>query len=184
MSNKAATVDATAGDLTVRHATLENAPSVPGRRSFFQYRDLGVTEASGGKLRAQVMQSIEGMNEPTGWHYHECDGQFVYMLKGWVDLEFETGEKIRVNAGESLFIPGGLKHNETALSDDSGRGPPVFPGASPPGDVQFLWLDRLVRTPPATARWPQASVRRRHKPSEIWPLYLRPMGQRYRILLT
>ncbi len=119
MSNKAATVDATESDLTLRHATLENAPSVPGRRSFFKYRDLGVTEASCGKLRAQVMQSIDGMTEPTGWHYHVCDGQFVYMLKGWVDLEFETGERVRVNAGESLFIPGGRKHNETALSDDS-----------------------------------------------------------------
>jgi uncharacterized cupin superfamily protein len=105
--------------MSVRHATLANAPLVDGRRTFFQYRDLGVTDASAGKLRAQVMQSIDGMNEPTGWHYHVCEGQFVYMLKGWADLEFETGEKIRVSAGESLFIPGGLKHNETALSDDS-----------------------------------------------------------------
>ena len=104
---------------SLRHSTKDNAPLVDGRRSFFKYRDLGVTEASNGKLRAQVMQSVEGMTEPTGWHYHVCDGQFVYMLKGWVDLEFETGEKIHVSEGESLFIPGGLKHNETALSDDS-----------------------------------------------------------------
>ena len=104
---------------SLRHATLENAPLVEGRRTFFKYRDLGVTEASAGKLRAQVMQTVATMKEPTGWHYHICDGQFVYMLKGWVDLEFETGEKIRVHEGESLFVPGGLKHNETALSDDS-----------------------------------------------------------------
>ena len=105
--------------MNLKHATLENAPLVDGRRSFFKYRDLGVTGASSGKLRAQVMQSIDGMNEPTGWHYHVCDGQFVYMLKGWVDLEFETGEKVRVSEGESLYIPGGMRHNETALSDDS-----------------------------------------------------------------
>ena len=105
--------------MSVRHATKSNAPLVPGRREFFNYRDLGVTQASAGKLRAQVMQSKAGMTEPTGWHYHECEGQFVYLLKGWVDLEFETGEQLRVGAGESLFIPGGLKHNETALSQDS-----------------------------------------------------------------
>ena len=120
MSSKVATAkNTTATATSLRHATKDNAPLVPGRRSFFKYRDLGVTEASNGKLRAQVMQTVAQMKEPTGWHYHECDGQFVYMLKGWVDLEFESGEKLRVSEGESLFIPGGLKHNETALSDDS-----------------------------------------------------------------
>ncbi len=64
------------------------------------------------------MSAVTGMTEPTGWHYHVCEGQFVYILKGWVDLEFETGEKLHVKAGESLFIPGGMLHNETSTSDD------------------------------------------------------------------
>ncbi|MFT5173571.1 MAG: quercetin dioxygenase-like cupin family protein [Gammaproteobacteria bacterium] len=120
MSSEARNIEDAPAPLTsLRHATKDNAPLVEGRRTFFKYRDLGVTEASNGKLRAQVMQTVADMKEPTGWHYHECDGQFVYILKGWVDLEFETGEKLRVSEGESLFIPGGLKHNETALSSDS-----------------------------------------------------------------
>jgi quercetin dioxygenase-like cupin family protein len=104
--------------MSIAHATVASAPSVPGRRSFMTYRDLGVMGASNGVLRAQTMKIVADMTEPTGWHYHTCEGQFVYALKGWVDLEFETGEKIRVKQGESLFIPGGLKHNETATSDD------------------------------------------------------------------
>ena len=100
------------------HATPEGAPNVPGRRDFFTYQDLGVTEASLGKLRAQTMTAIRGMTEPTGWHYHDCEGQFIYALKGWVTLEFETGETIRLEQGESLFIPGGLRHNEIGTSDD------------------------------------------------------------------
>jgi mannose-6-phosphate isomerase-like protein (cupin superfamily) len=100
------------------HATLETAPFVPGRRTFLQYRDLGVTDATHGAMRAQVMSAITGMTEPTGWHYHVCDGQFVYALQGWVDLEFETGELLRLKAGESLFIPGGMRHNEIRTSDD------------------------------------------------------------------
>ncbi len=100
------------------HHDLATAPEVGGRRDFFTYRDLGVTEASRGKLRAQTMKSRRGMTEPTGWHYHVCDGQFIYALGGWVDLEFETGETVRVEAGQSLYIPGGLRHNETAASDD------------------------------------------------------------------
>ena len=100
------------------HATPETAPSVQGRRDFFTYQDLGVTEASLGKPRAQTMTAIRGMTEPTGWHYHDCEGQFIYSLKGWVELEFETGDTIRLEEGESLFIPGGMRHNEIGTSDD------------------------------------------------------------------
>jgi quercetin dioxygenase-like cupin family protein len=64
------------------------------------------------------MAAITGMTAPTGWHYHVCDGQFVYALQGWVDLEFETGERLRLEAGESLFIPGGLRHNELRTSEE------------------------------------------------------------------
>ncbi len=70
------------------------------------------------EMKAQIMTASKGLSRPTGWHHHECDSQFVYVLKGWVDLEFETGEKIRVEAGHSLFIPGGLRHNETATAEE------------------------------------------------------------------
>ena len=96
----------------------ENAPQVPGRREFFTYIDLGVTAASQGRMRAQLTRATSGMTQPTGWHYHTCKSQFVYALRGWVDLEFEDGTKVRVKAGDSIFIPGGLRHNETATSDD------------------------------------------------------------------
>ncbi len=91
---------------------------VEGRRSFFKYRDLGVTGASSGWMRAQVMSTVTGMTQPTGWHYHVCEGQLVYALKGFVELEFEDGTNCRLEAGDSCFIPGGLKHNELRTSDD------------------------------------------------------------------
>ncbi len=99
------------------YATPETAPLVPGRRSFFQYRDLGVTEATEGRMRAQLTIATGEMQQ-TGWHYHLCDAQFIYTVRGWVDLVFEDGRHIRVGAGESLLIPGGLKHNELAISED------------------------------------------------------------------
>ncbi|MGH7055689.1 MAG: cupin domain-containing protein [Stellaceae bacterium] len=89
-----------------------------GRRSFFKYRDLGVTAASDGWMRAQVTSAVTGMTQPTGWHYHVCEGQFVYALKGWVALEFEDGSQCRLEAGDSCFIPGGTPHNEISASDD------------------------------------------------------------------
>ena len=93
-------------------------PFVKGRRKFFRYRDLGVQAATGGKLRAQVMEAITGMTEPTGWHVHQCQAQFIYVLKGWVTLEFEDGSQHRMEAGDSGLIPGEMKHNEIATSDD------------------------------------------------------------------
>ena len=93
---------------TLAHATPETAPVVKGRREFFRYQDLMVAKATGGRMRAQLMSASRGMSEPTGWHYHVCEAQFVYALKGWVDLEFEDGRRIRLQAGESLLIPGGV----------------------------------------------------------------------------
>jgi len=101
----------------VAHARFTEPVLVKGRREFFQYRDLGVAQASAGAMRAQEMMSSQGMSRPTGWHYHECDGQFVYVLKGWVDLQFEDGRAIRVEEGDSLFIPGFMRHNEICTSD-------------------------------------------------------------------
>jgi quercetin dioxygenase-like cupin family protein len=120
-STTTAETTATANDMsagTMVHATTLNSPMVPGRRAFFTYRDLMVAAATGGKLRAQVMSSSQGLSQPTGWHYHVCEAQFIYALKGWVDLEFEDGRTIRLQAGESMLIPGGMKHNEIATSTE------------------------------------------------------------------
>jgi len=91
---------------------------VKGRRDFFKYRDLGVTKATDGWMRAQVTSALTGMTQPTGWHYHVCEGQFVYTLKGWVELEFEDGTNCRLESGDSVFIPGGMLHQEIRTSDD------------------------------------------------------------------
>ena len=102
----------------VAHARIAEPKLVKGRREFFSYRDLGVAEGSAGGMRPQVMKASQGLSEPTGWHYHECDGQFIYILKGWVELQFEDGRTMRVEEGDSLFIPGYMRHNETRTSEE------------------------------------------------------------------
>jgi mannose-6-phosphate isomerase-like protein (cupin superfamily) len=103
---------------SIAHARAAEPVFVQGRRSFFRYRDLGVAEASGGRMRAQIMSASQGMSKPTGWHIHETEGQFLYVIKGWVDLQFEDGRTVRVEQGDTLFIPGGAKHNEIGTSDE------------------------------------------------------------------
>ena len=121
MASAAATLERpakTEPKMKIAVTSAKNPDYVDGRRSFFRYRDLGVTKASEGWMRAQVMSAITGMTQPTGWHYHVCEGQFVYTLKGFVELEFEDGTNCRLEAGDSCFIPGGMKHNELRTSDD------------------------------------------------------------------
>lgn len=88
-----------------------------GRRSFFEYRDTGLADATDGSYRAQVMRATDVMDS-TGWHYHVCDLQFVYILKGWVELEFEGGRVERLAEGGAMAIPSGMIHNELAVSPD------------------------------------------------------------------
>jgi quercetin dioxygenase-like cupin family protein len=116
MNDSVTTTGVVSGKLALSRA--DNPNYVAGRRAFFKYRDLGVTDATDGQMRAQVTSATQGMGEPTGWHYHVCEQQFVYMLKGWVDLEFEDGQKIRLMPGDSIMIPGGMRHNETGTADE------------------------------------------------------------------
>jgi len=102
--------------MNVAVATKENAKYVSGRRAYFKYRDLGATEGTNGFMRAQVTSAEQGMSQPTGWHVHKCQAQLVYMLSGWVDLEF-ADRKVRIQAGDSIMIPGDTPHNETGTSD-------------------------------------------------------------------
>ncbi|MGC2412333.1 MAG: cupin domain-containing protein [Stellaceae bacterium] len=100
------------------YSTAKNPVMVEGRRDFFTYRDLRAKDGSGGRMRAQLTTAKTGMTQPTGWHYHVCEDQFIYVTRGWVELEFETGEMLRLGAGDTALIPGGMKHNELRTSDD------------------------------------------------------------------
>lgn len=105
-------------DMSASHAPLSDDSFVPGRRDFLRFRDLGVAAASNGRTGAVVIEARQGMVEPTGWHYHECESQTLYMLRGWADMQLEDGRQIRLDAGGCLFLPGGFRHNEIATSDD------------------------------------------------------------------
>ncbi len=94
------------------------APNREGRRNYWDYLDLGLTAASGGAVRAQIICNKKGKSPPTGWHYHACQMQIVYFTKGWAELQFEDGRVHVTKPGDMVFIPGGTLHNEGESSDD------------------------------------------------------------------
>jgi hypothetical protein len=114
---------------------IDSGRPIPGRRDWVDYRDLGVEEASRGRLSTHLLSLRSGMTEPTGWHIHPCEFQWVYMLDGWMDVQFEDGTSPRVEAGSVLFIPGGWGHNEMRTSDTA-RGIEIFMPPHP-GTVQI-----------------------------------------------
>lgn len=104
--------------MTTRFATKDNTEFVPGRRDWLQYLDAGLAAASGGRVRATLSAATGAMVTETGWHYHECEMQIAYITKGWIDLQYEDGTEVRLEAGDIMFVPGGVKHNELRTSDD------------------------------------------------------------------
>ena len=99
-------------------AKASEATYVKGRRDFLTFRDLGFGDASDGRYGAVVINAKESMTESTGWHFHECDVQMLYMLGGWSRMRFEDGTELLLEPGDFLTIPGGTKHNEIETSAD------------------------------------------------------------------
>ncbi len=89
-----------------------------GLRNYFEYRDLGIAEASNGEVIAQIIRAKPG-NATTGqWHVHDCDFQMVYILKGWIKFEYE-GEGVKIlKPGDCVLQPAGIKHREIEHSPD------------------------------------------------------------------
>jgi mannose-6-phosphate isomerase-like protein (cupin superfamily) len=94
-----------------------------GLRSFMEYRDLGIENATHGQFRAHVIRikkESAGHHElhTTGLHQHKCDFQMFYVLNGWIKFVYEgQGEKI-FGKGDCVLQPPGIVHNELDCSDD------------------------------------------------------------------
>ena len=90
-----------------------------GLRADVEYRDLGLAAATGGRIGVRHIRAIAPLPAPTGWHWHDMDAHFVYVLAGWLVFRFADVEgDVRLAAGEGLSQPAGVPHNVVARSDD------------------------------------------------------------------
>ncbi|ANN72289.1 cupin domain-containing protein [Bordetella bronchialis] len=80
-----------------------------GLRDFFVYRDLGIAEATGGKVIAQLVRANQPPDTGTGWHIHGAQFHIVYMLKGWARFMYEDRETL-VAAGDCVHQRPGIRH--------------------------------------------------------------------------
>jgi quercetin dioxygenase-like cupin family protein len=89
-----------------------------GLRGYFEYRDLGIKRATRGKVVAHVIRARPGKAPHGDWHMHDCDAQFVYVLKGWVEFEYEGVGKVTMRAGSCFYQPPRIRHREIRHSKD------------------------------------------------------------------
>ena len=90
----------------------------PGFRGFFDYRDLGMVEKTGGKLRAHVHRP-NGPSQGAGdLHYHKLDFQMVYVLKGWARVHFDGVGEILMEEGSCMYQEPEIRHRVIEYSDD------------------------------------------------------------------
>jgi quercetin dioxygenase-like cupin family protein len=101
---------------TVSHAG--NANFERGLRSFFEYRDLGIKQATDGRVDAHVIRAAAGTEFSSQPHIHKTTFQLVYVLKGWIEFEYEGQGRVRLEAGSCVHQPPEIRHRETGHSDD------------------------------------------------------------------
>ena len=88
-----------------------------GLRDFFEYRDLGIVNATNGKVIAHLVRAKNEPEAGTGWHVHEADFQIVIMLKGWAKFMYEDKETL-VSAGDCVHQAPGIRHFLFDYSED------------------------------------------------------------------
>jgi quercetin dioxygenase-like cupin family protein len=88
-----------------------------GLRSFFEYRDLGIANATEGAVVAHVIRASgrEFSGQP---HLHRTTFQLVYVLKGWIEFEYEGQGRVRLEAGSCVYQPPSIRHREIGHSED------------------------------------------------------------------
>ena len=105
----------------VSHA--KDAEYKDGLREFFEYRDLGINDASNGDYHAHILrvksdQKGDQDMHSTGFHKHLLNFQMVYILKGWIKFIYEGEGEFVFKKGDCVLQPAGIKHNELSCSHD------------------------------------------------------------------
>ena len=91
-----------------------------GQRANSLYRDLGLTAATHGAVKAHVVKNIGPFDKAKvgGMHFHGLEFHFVYMLKGWIRMKVAGHGIVTVREGSAWLQPPGIHHEVLEYSDD------------------------------------------------------------------
>ena len=91
-----------------------------GLRTYAQYRDLGIADATHGLARAHVIRLIGPCNpeEVSKLHFHDVEFQMVYVLKGWVKTYMDGVGETTYQQNACWTQPPKIRHLIMDYSDD------------------------------------------------------------------
>jgi quercetin dioxygenase-like cupin family protein len=91
-----------------------------GLRTYAQYRDLGIKDATNGMAVAHVIRFV-GACDPkvvSKEHLHEAEFQMIYVLKGSMVSSFDGHGTHTMKAGDAWLQPHSIKHKVLDYSPD------------------------------------------------------------------
>jgi hypothetical protein len=92
-------------------------------RSCLECRDLDIAEATGGPAMAHVIRAKRGAKG--AWAQARVEFQMYYVLKGWIEFDYEGVGRVRARAGSCVHQPSDIRHTHGRPSANTERlGPP------------------------------------------------------------
>jgi uncharacterized RmlC-like cupin family protein len=91
-----------------------------GLRPFLEYRDLGLAEATDGRVGGSIGRAIKKF-EPgggAGRHLHNTDFHMIFVMRGWFRTEFEGLGEVVVRQGDCIAYQGEIPQQHIEYSDD------------------------------------------------------------------
>ena len=97
----------------------KNSTWATGLRTFFEYRDLGIGDATHGQFNAHVIRVKKPVEQfpHTGPHAHDLNFQMFFVLKGWIKFVYKDHGEHLFEAGDSCLQPPGIVHDEVDCSE-------------------------------------------------------------------
>ena len=91
-----------------------------GLRSFLEYRNLGIEEATDGKFGGSISRAIQAKKagDHAAMHYHTVGLHFTMVLRGWMRTYYDGLGEVILNAGDCVTYSGEVVQAHTEHSDD------------------------------------------------------------------
>ena len=101
-----------------------------GLRTYAEYRDLGIKDATRGMVVAHAIRFVAPCDPKvvSKEHYHDTEFQMIYVLRGSLTSSFEGQGTHTMKAGDCWLQPQRIKHKVLGYSDDCELLEIVMPG--------------------------------------------------------
>jgi mannose-6-phosphate isomerase-like protein (cupin superfamily) len=101
-----------------------------GLRTYAEYRDLGIKDATRGMVVAHAIRFVAPCDPKvvSKEHYHDTEFQMIYVLRGSLTSSFEGQGTHTMKAGDCWLQPQRIKHKVLDYSEDCELLEIVMPG--------------------------------------------------------